>query len=264
MKIGIVIPLKAKAVAKNWDITCRNIKMTLSSIENQTADHFEAIVVGHDCPDFMKIDKDQYKRTSFLNFSEFDPPVKGSDKSENQLRYEYDRCKKILKGVMILKKSVPSITHWFALDADDLLHKDFVNVLQSYDRFDAVILDKGYFYYRSANMINIEDEFSAYCGSSAIISENVFEIPGEITDRSFREIPFGGVSHVHMKRWLTEKGWSVAVPNERIIMYVRDNGENISNESHRGSTYSKIKKYIKMILRFRFSGSALRSDFSIE
>ena len=153
MYIGIVIPLKAKAVSKNWDMVCKNLKRTVTSILAQSSTEFSAIVVGHDKPDFLEEIRDSIDLKGscyFLPFNDFPPPtLYQNDIETNQLRYESDRCNKILKGIMHLSKnSSPAISHWFALDADDLLSNVFVETLPLYEGSDAIVLDNGYFLFR--------------------------------------------------------------------------------------------------------------------
>jgi hypothetical protein len=164
---------------------------------------------------------------------------------------------------MYLKKKDPDITHWFALDADDLIHDNFISCLSEYGDSDAIILENGYFYFKTTGIINEENEFSAYCGSSSVISDKYFELPEVIEPRSFKSIPFGGISHVHMRQKMLERGASVVVPEERIIMYVRDNGENISNDAYCNTFYKKFKKFIKMLIRFRFFKKDMKAHFGV-
>ncbi|MTI79111.1 MAG: hypothetical protein FH754_17660 [Marinobacter sp.] len=263
MQIGIVIPLKSKKVAKNWDTTVGNLKATVDSVLSQSANNYSAVVVGHECPEFFKDDLYQSSKCEFLQYSDFEPPVAGGDEAENQLKYEFDRCTKILRGIMYLRNQHPLITHWFALDADDLIRNNFVKTLEKYEESDAIILDKGYFFFKSTGIINKENEFSAYCGSSSVVSDEVFSLPEGVDEKSFRSTPFGNISHVHMKQRLTDDGWSISVPNERLIMYVRDNGENISNDAYCNTPYKKLKKNVKSILRYSPISRDIKASFGL-
>jgi len=263
MNLGIVIPLKAKAVSRDWSLTCANLQATLNSVKNQKCEKFSCVVVGHDCPDFLSDGFEGGGAIKFLRFNEFLPPEVGGDESKNQLKYEFDRCSKILKGIMHLNSSYKLVTHYFALDADDLVRCDFIDKLQKYSNFDAVILDKGYFLFKKFGILNEEDEFSAYCGSSAVVSKSIFNVPIEIDANSFRETPFGRISHVNMRRRLMSEGLNVGVMKERVVMYVRDNGENISNAAYCNTLIKKLRKFIKMIISFRFFNKNLKKSFGV-
>jgi hypothetical protein len=264
VKIGIVIPLKSKKVAKNWDATSRNLQATVNSVLAQNSNDYSAVVVGHDRPDFFKDDYYKNSKCKFIHYKDFAPPKVGQNEAENQLKYEFDRCTKILRGVMHLKENIPFTSHWFALDADDLIHDKFVTFLSAYNNVGAIILEKGYFYFKNTGIINEENEFSAYCGSSAIISDRYFNLPDVVDEKSYRKTPFGRISHVHMKQRMLNDGVSVSVPDERLIMYVRDNGENISNDAYCNTFYKKLKKFIKMFLKLRFVGRDVRAHFGLE
>jgi len=264
MKIGIVIPLKSKAVSKNWNTTCENLKSTVNSIMNQTSDSFECVVIGHDCPDFMIGINLQEDKVRFIKYDTFPPPIIGTAESENQLKYEFDRCHKILAGIVYLKNSFLDITHWYSLDADDLIQDKFVEAMQSYDYADSIILDNGYIFFKNTGVINKENEFSAYCGSSAIISDRLIKLPEVIDESSHRSIPFGNFSHVNMRNRLQQSGYRVVVAAERVVMYVRDNGENISNAAYTNTLHKKIKKFIKSIVKYRHVDRATKQSFGLK
>lgn len=263
MKLGIVIPLKSKCVSKDWSITVENLKMTVDSVLAQTSNNYFSVVVGHDKPDFFAEEKYKNEICSFRNYDDFKPPVPGVDEPENQLKYEFDRCTKILRGIMWLKSEHPDITHWFSLDADDLIRKDFVKVIEEHGQSDVIILEHGFFYFKNTGIVNKEDEFSAYCGSSSVISDHVFDLPTKVDSLSYRTTPFGNISHVHMRKRMIEQKWKVSVPKQRVIMYVRDNGENISNNAYCNTPFKKFKKFVKMFLRYSFIGGLEKKAFGI-
>lgn len=264
MKIGIVIPLKAKSVAKNWDLTCRNLDLTIKSICNQTSCAFRAVVVGHDCPDYFTKDySSSIGLIEFLAFACSPPPVLSVNETDNQVRFELDRCAKIMKGMMFLNSLNVGITHWYALDADDLINKNFVKTLIGYGSRDAFVLDYGYHFFKSTGIINKDNEFSLYCGSSTIISTRFLNLPQEFSSADVKKFIFGGVSHVHMKKYLVSNGVDVCTPDERLVMYVRDNGENISNAAYCNTLFLRLKKHLRMILKFSWNSRKIKDSFSI-
>lgn len=246
MILGIVIPLKAKRVSKNWDLTCSNLKATLSSISAQTNRSFHCTVVGHDEPDFLE-NRRFRDCVSFTHVNNLPPPTIGTVELENQLLYEADRCVKILTGMTELKIRRPGINYWYALDADDLIRDDFVETLQAHDGADAIIMDQGYSFYANTRIHNHENDLSRYCGSTAVLSDRLCQIDPSISTLNYRSLPFGNISHVHMRDELAKQGYTVEVPEQRLVMYVRDHGENISNLAYYNTKWLKLKKSIKMI-----------------
>lgn len=262
MKIGIVIPLKSKSVSKNWAITSSNLEATVKSVSAQICKNYEAVVVGHDEPDFMHSIK-KAGSCGFQYLEELEPPCIGEVEYQNQIRYEKDRCSKILKGIIHLKSNHPDITHWFALDADDLLHDEFVSELQKYEQEKAIVLNYGYVLFKNTGIVNIEDEFSAYCGSSAVLSDCLFQLPTRVLEDNYKEIPYGAISHVSMVEVLKKQGLKVVVPTRRLVMYVRDNGENISNDAYYATPIKRLKKFIKMFIKAKNIDSKTKAHFGL-
>ena len=219
--------------------------------------------MGHDCPDSLT--NIQHSGSDvFVEFDEFAPPEITDDEPSNQIRYETDRCSKIIKGIKYLRSQDEDITHWFALDADDLLHEDLVEVLSKHEGYDAYLFENGYFYYEQSRIFNVTNEFYNYCGSSSIISDKFYtHIPTEITDTSFRKVSAINVSHVNIKRFFESNGINCYIPTERLVMYVRDNGDNIS-DSYVDSFYKKLRAKLAMLLRARILFRRTQSSFGIE
>lgn len=264
MKIGIVIPLKAASVSSNWTTTCENLHATVKSVAAQTVDNFASLVVGHDKPLFLE---GKMTNCDFVSLTEVSPPgVRDNEiQRETYLRYEADRCSKIHKGILELGKSNTGITHWFALDADDLIHREFVESLQPYAVFDAIIMDRGYTYFKNSGFLNYEDEFSAYCGSSAVLSDKLFKNQSDVVfGENFRTIPFGAISHVSMKSKLVEQGHSIAIPEKRLVTYVRDNGDNTSSKAYCGTFLKRLKQKFKMRMKTKPLTKSIKSDFGID
>jgi glycosyltransferase involved in cell wall biosynthesis len=245
-KLGILIPLKARKVSQNWAIIEMALSRVLCSINNQTSDSFECVVVGHDEP-LCCSENNISKNTTFINFDEFEPPSqKEFSGMELQLKYEFDRCSKIAKGMMYLENK--DITHWFALDADDLLHATFVQVLSEINDPDAIVIDNGYFYFENREIVNEGNDFSLVCGSSCIIKAHVSSIPKLLDNKAYREIFYGKVPHMNVKDYFVSNNLSFIVPEERLVMYVRDHGDNISNY-YFTDWLPRVKKWIKLHMK---------------
>lgn len=261
MIIGIVVPLVAKSVSKCWQTDCELVEATTKSILQQSNPSFRCIVVGHDCPEQLE-GKQHAGNDIFLAFSDLEPPVVGENNAEAQLKYEVDRCSKTLKGIMHLKKTQPDITHWFAVDSDDLIHRDFVKTLVEGPEKDAYLIKNGYFYYKNNNIFTLTDEFYSYCGSSSIISDKYFQLPNDITETAYKGIPFGAVSHVNIGRYLEKRGVEYHVPDKRLLMYVRDSGTNISDYYIKGIV-GRVKTKLSMFLKMKSLNKKEREAFAI-
>lgn len=258
MTIGIILPLKSKSVAKNWNTTVSNLNRTLSSIANQTSKNYRCILVCHEMPTLTTIES-----LEVFDQPSFKPPSITSDKNLNQLAYEEDRCRKISIGIEILKKKYPTITHWFPLDADDLLHKKFIESLSDYKGYRAIIVKKGYIYHENIDIFNQENEFDKHCGSSSIIRDDTILDNNQEEEYTYKNIIFSNVSHVHMFEHCTKNGISASVPAQRLVAYVRGNGENISDENRPQGKLKGIKRIAKVYIKMCRSKNNLKINFSV-
>ena len=186
MKIGIVIPLKSRMVSNDWSATVNNLRATLASVNNQSSKSFSCVVVCHEAPNISS-----FENIAIEKDIQIPVPKLGQNPSINQLLYEEDRCKKILFGIFILKKKHDDITHWFALDADDLLHQDFIWSVESKLEYDAIVIKKGYIFYSDKKVFNWENNFDQYCGSSAIIGSDLLGEHEAISKMDFRKTIYG-------------------------------------------------------------------------
>lgn len=173
---------------------------------------------------------------------------------------------KVLKGFIHLKKHHSYITHWFALDADDLLHKDFVQTMESKPDFDAYLIENGYFYFERSRVFNKTNEFYIYCGSSSVIADKFFPLPDKVDSENYRCMPFGATSHVHMKDFFVSEKIKFTIPEKPLLVYVRENGDNIS-DGYVDSLVKKLKLKLKlkvgMYLRRKFLSKQERANFSL-
>ncbi|WP_017444362.1 hypothetical protein [Gayadomonas joobiniege] len=262
MKIGILIPLKAKAVAKNWQEVANSAYQTVQSVLHQTNSCFSVALVGHDCPENLT-QVTHAGKPVFVPFDAFPPPVVNpTDEMLNQKNYEIDRCSKILKGMQVLAERDSDITHWFALDADDLLHKNFVSTLIKAGDHQGFIIENGYFYFAKWKIFNATNEFYYYCGSSAVISQSLFTIPDTLTKDSYRGMPFGAISHVHMKEYFEKNNLIYFIPQEKLLMYVRANGDNIS-DGYLDSGYKKLRAFASMLAKYSYLSKSEKKAFGL-
>lgn len=263
MSLAIIIPLKSRLVASNWEVTCRNLRRTLISLSQQTDRNFSAVVVGHEKPKFLEDSCQLFSGIEFVSLSELRPPELTNDRAFNQLLYERDRCSKILKGVQFLRSLYEGVERWYALDADDLIHRDFVKEINKVKGAEAIVLNRGYVYYRSSGIFNRENEFSLYCGSSSILSDGLLGSCSELNSDSYKHFMFGAIPHTNMMIHCQKHNLKVYVPSERLVMYCRDNGENISAETRSNSILYQSKRFIKMNVKAIWFTRAIKRDFGL-
>ncbi|WP_200238465.1 hypothetical protein [Lamprobacter modestohalophilus] len=271
IKLGVVIPVKSKRVAKNWDIVCSCLKSTLSSLLSQTNDAYCVAVVGHECPYFLKNDaiiKQTFGQKGstvlFVDAMDVSPPAtKGIPGATRQLLYEKDRCRKIAKGIAMLDANDVNLTYYFALDADDLVSREFVNDLAMHLSSDsAAIIQVGYFFYNQHNRIRITNEFSTYCGSSAVLPKSLFSLPANPVLAKSSDTPFGKISHVHMMQYLEKNQVNIYIPSKPYLMYVLGTGENISSH-YCSALLVRVKRWAAKRLLTKAIDSQIINEFTL-
>ena len=236
-KLGISIPLKAKSVSSDWKKVCENLWLTLQSLEQQSHEQFSWVVVGHDEPEFFK--DNAFTFGHFISAQEISPPQR-EKYSGDELRWEFekDRCYKIDKGIHALLDTGHS--HFYVLDADDLLHRDFVQEWYDNSDKDAMLIQHGYMYFAQSHTLVPNSELSAWCGSTCVVSKNFLDaefIEKQSNATSF----FKQTSHCDFKRVLEQSGKSLHIPKKKLLVYMQDNGENISTLD---KTYGPLKAFI--------------------
>jgi hypothetical protein len=263
-KIGIVIPLKAKAVSKDWKQVQNSLERTLRSVINQTSKSYKVCVVGHDRPNCLKENGQFFESVTYYQFDAFPPPcIIDGDDEHNQLKYERDRCYKIFTGISKLNFENKEIIHWYPLDADDLLHKNLVETVLTKSNFEAFIIKNGYVFYEAMNVLNRTKSFNIFCGSSAILSSSLLSLPVEINEDNYTKFLFTKVGHVNMEQYLIENKVKFNVPKDSLAIYMRDNGENISRSGKWGMFYA-VKRNLKAIVRFHFFSGKLKDSFALK
>lgn len=249
MKLGIVIPLKSQRVSRDWNAVKQCLEATLRSLDRQSSDDWIAAVVGHEKPDIFWAQFSE--RIVWVSSIHDLPPLREGGDFTNHLDFNYhlDKCRKIGLGMLHLKNR--EITEWFVLDADDYIHWDFVHNLSLLPRQAGWLLRSGYLWYQDLRRWMACDQMLNLCGSTAVISASIFEVPTTNLDEDLQQIPWCRMSHSDMERFLLPylSGASPTFPFPAIA-YTLSHGDNCSDE-FRTSFKSKIKFWIKKRLQTR-------------
>ncbi len=125
--LGIVIPLKAEVNSRNWAVTSDALRLTLEAIAGQTSKNHCCTVVGHTKPE-LEWEHFGEKNIRFDRVRNFEAvPFLSWSAHDRQQAITKDKNTKILQGVTSLTNQATKISHWFALDADDIIANDFVS-----------------------------------------------------------------------------------------------------------------------------------------
>jgi len=255
MSLGIVIPLKSKVVAKDWLRTCELLERTLRSIENQTCSDYCAVVVGHEPPDRWPSDS--------IAFHSLDLPLPalapgGSYHKRQDFDRILDKNQKIARGVQLL--SSEPVTHWYYLDADDLLSNRFVEHICQLELNAGAILDGGYTIYEKEQRAIRVSNLSSICGSTSVLPASCFTVPSEISRDGIQAIPWCRFSHSRMLDFFEQQtDITCEVIAQPLVGYVLGHGDNASDE-FRIQYLQRIKSWLKP----RLAGSRIDKHFSNE
>lgn len=240
-RLGIVIPLKSKAASRNWSITCTSLEDTIRSIDNQTSNNFEAIIVGHETPNFLN----KGKHNITFHKIENDPPKKAADEF-TQEDYTLDKNSKIIRGMQLIKNR--GVSYWFTLDADDLMDRHFVEIILDRNLQSGCIIDGGHVIYKSRKRVVPHDNISLLCGSTSILCNEYIEIPEKLDKETMKSVPWCRYSHTDMTKYFeNELNAPYTRISDRLIGYVMGHGDNCS-DGYRMSIIQKVKSYLKPLI----------------
>jgi len=245
MKLGIVIPLKAKSVSRNWEATTTALHRTLCSVRQQSHASFEAIVVGHDRPQFM--DEFQPHVTFAVTTNPAPTLTTASEFSKNNNRYTFDKNFKILQGMQLILDR--GISHWYTLDADDLLCVNFVETLAADGCKNGAVLDGGYLVYPHIGRYIACAELSQYCGSTSVLTAEQAEMTKDITTPTTADCAWFRYPHTKMHSYFRDE---LDIPytsfSDPIVGYVLGHGDNCS-DGYRTNPLNRFRSKLKPWLK---------------
>lgn len=249
MKLGVVIPLKSKRVSRDWRAVSECLESTLRSLQRQSSDAWVAVVVGHEKPEIRWAELSD--KVSWVASTDDLPPIRGGG---NFTRYsDYDRIldknRKTARGMHHLRHQ--AVTDWFRLDADDLVHVDFVSTLAGLPQQAGWVIRSGYLWYQDLRRWMPSNKMVNVCGSTAVISAALFDVPVRGRDGDLGQIPWCRLSHSDMEKFLLSslEGADPTFPLSGVA-YTLSHGDNCSDE-FRTSIKARVKSWIKKRVKTR-------------
>jgi hypothetical protein len=211
------IPVLPKAKASNWDDVVALFNGTLRSLQNQTSKDFSVVVGCHDRPELHGAY--DFPVTFLQARWPVLPPEAGPYKDKG--------WKRELLAAEVKRRGGG---YFMMLDADDLLHRDFVAHVLREKAPHGYIVEEGYgLDHRNRSVAEIPGAwpkpFHFYCGSCAVLALGPEELPEGV-----RRTPDGIFSrlksHVHWKQVMLDAGRPLAPFPFRAAAYVLNHGEN--------------------------------------
>ncbi|MBW8191625.1 hypothetical protein K0504_11305 [Neiella marina] len=257
--LGIVIPLKSKAISRDWQVTSDALAATLCSIAQQTSGQYQAVVVGHDIPEGFA---ERFKHIQFATVDFAVPNRSAPDFTHKELIK--DKNLKIARGLQLLSSS-PEIAFWYGLDSDDLLADDFVETVLTEAKGRAgLIIDGGFIVYQRANRVIPIDNLSLYCGSTSVVAREYILIPQELSVEGLIGVPWSRYPHMQIAEFFkTELKLPYANLKKPLLAYVLGSGDNISDK-WRDSPWKALKAFLKPYLKGRKIGASFKAKFALK
>ncbi|MEX0322348.1 MAG: hypothetical protein AB3N63_09335 [Puniceicoccaceae bacterium] len=251
--IVFIIPLKSKAVSKDWPLTSSLLRQTLNSISTQSVSEFRAIVVCHDLPDF------EIDGFNFVELIQVDLPVPDND-SASQMRK--DKEQKLEIG---LNRALEiGCSHMMKLDADDLIHRDLAEyILKS--PADVNVVNRGIIWKRGTTWYQADNHtFHRICGSSSIFRSTVFRVKENDSDSDppGQEL-FTSDNHEAVYEISEKMGLEVANPPFPAVCYCLSADSRLSEMYHPDHKES-LRALIGRLRRMRLLTQQTRTMFALK
>lgn len=187
-KIAFAISLKSKKVSRNWGKVQVNLARTLRSILRSTDRNFLIVIAGHEKPNIPEL---RHKRVTWLEVK-FAPPSNAAGFTRDKMR------KRKVIGAYLRKSGFSG--YFMPLDADDWIHRRFVEYVRSRPRANAFILKSGFMANMSQKQMWFrKDRFYIGCGSSAVFYLSNKDLPKSSKSKKLRKIPFQMTLKAHPK-----------------------------------------------------------------
>lgn len=248
-----LIPLKSQSASHSWKSTCKHLEHTLISIQAQTSEHFEIIIVGTDVP----VLHETHPKVTFLSADL--PALTLQSRREDK---ETDKAKKLEHGINhILKKEITGYV--MIVDADDFISRNIVKFIETQSESNGWLIDSGYIHqFGSSLLYRRSSSFCKWCGTSFIVSISVLR-QVDIFKRSLNQLIFP-------HRDLDEKLANLGKPLQKLpffaVCYEIGHGQNIYQSSwdkihasNLGNTFFLMKE----LLKFRLINRSFYKEFSV-
>lgn len=241
-RLGIVIPLKSRAAARYWPEVEKRLRATVASLRRQSSADWEAVIVGHEKPELGHC---LHPQVSFITFDK-PPPPPGPRGRITRTSQRHDKIAKKAFGMRWLAAK-HAITHWLALDADDLLHEHFVATVSRMIPFDIAVVRSGYAYYPSLQRSRRLDRIDRFCGSTVLISDRLRS--DQVGPDGQRD---GAINHRNVDTYAAARGVRVHDYPGRGVAYVLGHGDNL---------YIPIGRRVRVWFESRFRARGDDAEF---
>ena len=168
------IPLRARKASADWGLVERNLRRTVRCLLAQKGVDVKIVIAGHDRPKLLA----PYVETGQVTFVDVSRRLPVPDDVEG-----FNKDKKFKKNWLgyTIGKMTDQPFYYMHMDADDLVHRRFAQVILKSDNKQGYLIRRGYMVDVANRMIARADEtttpFYQHCGSCAVVYFRPDEMP---------------------------------------------------------------------------------------
>lgn len=213
------IPLRSKAVSKNWPQVVRVFNRTLHSIYSQTDPNFRVLVACHDIPELSFPVDD---RVEFL--------VADCPYPKDSFEMMLDKGWKI----SMIAKRIRELGGGYTMmvDSDDLVSNRIAEYVNAHPNENGFLARYGYIYNEGFPYVKQVLALHRICGSCAIVNYSVEDLPDCMPETFWDDTPkdkwICRKSHRIIPDTLAQMGRPLSVMPFPTTMYLRNTGDNHS------------------------------------
>ncbi len=262
--LTFIIPVRHPANAFNWEHLKTRLAQTISSISNQSNSNWRAIIVANEGADLPTLpDRFEALRVSF-------PPNPAHERAEGMTVEEFrnvfrmDKGRRVLSGMLYARNS----QFFMIVDDDDLVSCNIVQYVSEHSECGGWKIDHGYIWDDCGKLLMQHNAFNKTCGTSLIISANLYSLPAKFEDASEKWISSMLGSHVQISDILASKGNPLEVfPFRAAIYRVANQGSHsrtggiVSNHFLNKSVLKHPRLLFANLLKIRLLTDSVRKEF---
>ncbi len=262
MRLAFIIPVRHQDNAKDWQELKKRLRETFASISNQTSDNWRAIVVcnhGADIPPLPP--KFEVLRVDF-------PPnrnhelLPGGDRQVFYDAFRLDKGRRVMAGLIKAKDS----DYFMIVDDDDFVSNRIAQFVGENRSETGWEITRGLVWSDGGRLVCINNNFSHFCGTSLILSRDIFELPEDVAEADDDYIKEMCGSHVSVSSRVKKTAKPlVALPFAGAIYRVGHSGAH----SQSGSVMDLIfnaqgpRRFIDALTRLRPVTNRVRREFKL-
>jgi len=199
--VTFVIPVRHQANSKDWIKLKANLTQTIASIASQTDPNWRAVIVANEGADLPNVPNGfNVVRVDFPPNEMYEQ--QGNDKEIFYDAVRLDKGRRVLKGMLHVRDTA----FYMTVDDDDFVSNSLVSYVAQNKNANGWKINDGYVWGDGGKLLYIHHDFANFCGTSLIISSDLYTLPDSFENASDEYIKTMLGSHVKISKILADKG----------------------------------------------------------